>query len=278
MSIQRRTWRIAGVLVVALGATVLLAPGVTRAGEETRDRAALRESVQDLVHSVRAHRRTNDVYELAEDVWRVVRLHRDAADVAGSGSYRRVMVRLVGLLTRHPDERIHPVALDALGEMGDPSALDYVKPFLKPSRCAEIDRTKLAAIEAAATLKGECCVYNLIGIMRRSDCPCEAMKAIIALGAFRNCDKHQARILEIIGEEIAKQEEVLRNRPPTRARSLDGISAGVMPVRREPCPAVEAAMKRAALLDTMRRLTVNTQRAVEEWLRFFRKGEQPFAE
>lgn len=276
MSGIRTTLVTVGGLVALLMGMALLCPiGVHADEDQGLDRAALRVAVHDHVLQMRQHRRKNDVYGLAEDVWAIVRLHRDAATVPGSASCRRKMVRVVGILTRHPDERIRPVALSALGEMGDLQALEYVKPFLRPSRCAEIDRTTLAAIEAASMLRDESCVYHLLRILRLTDCPCEAIQAIRALGAFEDCGRHQEQILGILAEELGKQDSVLRTQVPTPTLPFEGVSVSVVPTTPRRCPVWEAAMKRAALVETLTRLTGRTFRAAEDWLRFLRKGDRP---
>jgi len=203
--VRRRGGRAAAAAALIALLVGLLA-SAARAGDG--ENATLNARIAEHSRRLAEERRERDIHGIHEEIWNAVALYREVQRAEACTSMGAKLVREVGALCRHGDDRIQRCALEALGAMHDEAGARYLKPFLKPGSEKPADPLTLAAIEASAGVRHESLVDPLLRIVERCPCPLATRRAVEALGGYRPVEaKREEILLGLLGAARAERPE-----------------------------------------------------------------------
>jgi len=207
---------VAGGIVFALAVGVWCAPA--EAEEEGAKTIAVR--VQEYVRGLTTLRKSEDVYRIHEEVWQAPDLYDEAA-ADGSGALLQArLVKGIGMLSRHKDERVRQAAIEALGVMRHEDGAAYLKPLLKNYKEKPAKPLTLAAIDAAGGVAHESLVIPLLKFVDACPCPIGLRHAVEALGHYGAVKGKRETILIELLETTLEEEEL--DRWKVLAKSVPG--------------------------------------------------------
>lgn len=159
---------------------------------------------------------------------------------------------------------VEVAVLEELGEIGDARGAKYIKRYLRQRNPEEVTDTLKAAVDAAALVPDGSLVAPLLKIVEKSETTGIVKEAVLALGKYRACTRHRARIVETFVEEARKVKPGGRPRMRGGQEKLDG---GYGPVGRESGPGARWAALSETVPTALRELTGQDIRGIGEWIR-----------
>lgn len=243
----------AGVLIALLAG--LLVPSARAGGDEG---STLNARIAEHSRRLAEDRRDRDIHGIHEEIWNAVALYREAQGADACQTLGAKLVREVGALCRHGDDRIRRAAIEALGAMRDEGGARYLRPFLKPGSEKPADPLTLAAIDSSAAVRDASLVDPLLRIVERCPCPLATRRAVEALSGY--CQVESKRVEIVLGLLAAARAEAPADEDAARASEEDlarwrALSAAVPPA--------------------LSRLTGHEASTLDEWFRLVdeRKGD-----
>ena len=220
-------WGAAVGLVLAL----VLGPWSARAGAEEEAGPTLRERVDEYVRQLTAMRKSEDVYRIHEEVWHAPNLYKEAVVEGAPSALQARLVKGIGMLSRHRDERVRLSAIEALGVMQHQDGAKYLKPFLKDVQENPATSLTLAAIDSAGGIRHEDLVTVLLKFVAHSPSLEATQHAVEALGHYgRVKGKRETILVEILevtlGEQDLERWKVLARALPRSFNRLTGRDVG----------------------------------------------------
>jgi hypothetical protein len=200
---------------------------VAPAGAEEEGAKTIKTRVSEYVRLLTKLRGSKDVYRIHDEVWQAPDLYEQAAEDDSSAVLQARLVKGIGTLSRHKDERIRLCAIEALGVMKHEDGAKYVRPYLMEYKEKPVDKLTIAAIDSAGGIAHESLVKPLLKFVDDCPCPKGIRHAVQALGHFGKVKSEREEILVTLLEETLEEEnfarwKVLKDNVPNALDRLTG--------------------------------------------------------
>ena len=224
-------WRraVAAGLVLSLVLGVVAAP----AGAEEEGAKTITVRVQEYVRRLNSLRTSEDVYRIHEEVWLAPDLYKAAEEDDACKALQARLVKNIGTLSRHKDERVRKCAIEALGVLQHEDGAKYLKPYLKGVKEKPAKPLTLAAIDSAGGIAHESLATALIKFLQDCPCPLATRRAVLALGHYGQVKgKREEILLELLETTLEEENfdrwKVLAKSVPGSLNRLTGRDVGTL--------------------------------------------------
>ena len=222
-------WAVAAGLVLSLVLGLTAAP----AGAEEEGAKTIKVRVTEYVRQLTTLRKSEDVYRIHDQVWQGPDLYKEAERDDSRVVLQAKLVKGIGKLCRHRDERVRLCAIEALGVMKHEDGATYLKPFLKEYKEKPASEITIAAIDSAGSIADKSLAGPLLKFVASCPCPGGIRHAVQALGGFGKVKGEREKILVALLQTTLDEEDfdrwkVLKDSVPSSLDRLTSRDVGTL--------------------------------------------------